>query len=337
MRRQDFFYELPEELIAQYPVMPRHQARLLAYTKHEQKWVHHANFLNLVDYLEEGDLLICNNTKVLPARFYAKKTTGAHVEVLFERLLSNTRMLCHMRSSKSPKLGSVILVNDEWQLRVTGRHEDLFEVEVNGHIVDMLHEVGHMPLPPYISRPDEESDKQNYQTLFAKHQGSVAAPTAGLHFDEVMLQLIQQKKIQLAEVTLHVGAGTFKPVRADEIKDHVMHHEWYDVKQDLVNIIQQTKANGKKVIAIGTTALRALESAAQNGLQAGSGLTNLFITPGYQFQVIDGLVTNFHLPESTLMMLVSALIGHQKLMEVYRDAVEQKYRFFSYGDACLFL
>jgi len=337
MRRQDFFYELPEDLIAQYPVYPRHHARLLAYSSQQQQWIHHSHISKLVDYLEEGDLLICNNTKVLPARFYAKKTTGAHVEVLFERLLSETRMLCHMRSSKSPKPGSTIIINESWQLTVEGRLEDLFEVEVNGNVVDMLHEVGHMPLPPYIARPDEDSDKKNYQTLFAKHQGSVAAPTAGLHFDEVMLELIQQKKVKLAELTLHVGAGTFKPVRADELKDHVMHYEWYEVKQDLVDLIQQTKAKGKRVIAIGTTALRALESAAQDGLQACSGLTNLFITPGYQFKVIDGLVTNFHLPESTLLMLVSALIGHQKLMAIYQDAVAQKYRFFSYGDACLFL
>lgn len=337
MRRQDFFYELPEDLIAQYPVFPRHHARLLAYSSQQENWTHHPHITQLVDYLEEGDLLICNNTKVLPARFYAKKTTGAHVEVLFERLLSETRMLCHMRSSKSPKPGTTILINEHWQLTVEGRLDDLFEVEVNGNVVDMLYEVGHMPLPPYIARPDEDSDKKNYQTLFAKHQGSVAAPTAGLHFDEVMLELIQHKKVKLAELTLHVGAGTFKPVRADELKDHVMHYEWYEVKQDLVDLVQQTKANGKKVIAIGTTALRALESAAQNGLQACSGLTNLFITPGYQFKVIDGLVTNFHLPESTLLMLVSALIGHQKLMAIYQDAVEQKYRFFSYGDACLFL
>ena len=194
-----------------------------------------------------------------------------------------------------------------------------------------------MPLPPYIERADEPSDKDDYQTIFAKHLGSVAAPTAGLHFDEVMLSKIKEKNIEIEAVTLHVGAGTFKPVRADHIADHEMHYEWYEVSDETMKKIQQTKDRGHRVIAIGTTALRALESASQHGLKGGRGLTNLFITPGYQFKVIDGLMTNFHLPESTLLMLVSALIGHQKLMEIYQQAIAAKYRFFSYGDACLFL
>jgi S-adenosylmethionine:tRNA ribosyltransferase-isomerase len=337
MRRQQFYYDLPEQLIAQYPLQPRHQARLLAYDRGTEVLMHHRTILGLFEHLKAGDLLICNNTKVLPARVFGQKLTGGQVEVLFERLSSANKMLCHIRASKAPKPSTQIIINDQWHLQVTGRQEDLFEVEVNGYVTDMLHEVGHMPLPPYIEREDEESDKQHYQTVFAKHLGSVAAPTAGLHFDEVVLAKLKEKQIQLDEITLHVGAGTFKPVRADLIKDHVMHHEWYEVSPQLVDKIKHTKEQGGRVIAIGTTALRALESAAQSGLQASSGLTNLFITPGYQFKVIDGLMTNFHLPESTLLMLVSALIGYEKMMEIYQQAVAHHYRFFSYGDACLFI
>jgi S-adenosylmethionine:tRNA ribosyltransferase-isomerase len=337
MLRQDFYYDLPEHLIAQFPVYPRHTARLLAYSKDKNEIQHHNQVLDIVDYFQAGDLLISNNTKVLPARFYAQKLSGGKVEVLMERMLSENTMLCHMRSSKAPKAGAEILVNDKWSLKVLGREHDLFHVEANGSIVSMLYEVGHMPLPPYIQRDDEESDKQSYQTIFAKHEGSVAAPTAGLHFDEVLLKKLQDKQVEMASVTLHVGAGTFQPVRVDAIKDHVMHYEWYEVSDELLEKIRKTKASGRRVIAVGTTSLRALESAACNDFSQLSGLTNLFITPGYEFKVIDGLMTNFHLPESTLLMLVSALIGHQQLMQVYQEAVEQSYRFFSYGDACLFI
>jgi S-adenosylmethionine:tRNA ribosyltransferase-isomerase len=337
MYRQDFFYDLPPELIAQYPAQPRSSSRLLAYLRQHDELMHHQHVLDLVDYLNPGDLLISNDTKVLPARFFAKKTTGGHVEVLFERLLADNRMLCHMRSSKSAKIGSKIVVNDEWQLTVLGRHEDLFEVKVNGLVVDLLYACGHMPLPPYIERADEASDVENYQTIFAEHEGSVAAPTAGLHFDSLLMEKLNQKNISMMSVTLHVGAGTFKPVRADLIKDHIMHYEWYDVSDAVIQQIQDVKQNGGRVIAVGTTSLRALESAARDDFKTKQGLTNLFITPGYQFKVIDGLMTNFHLPESTLLMLVAALIGHEKLMDIYQEAVKQKYRFFSYGDACLFL
>lgn len=337
MYRQDFYYDLPEHLIAQYPASPRHSAKLLAYLKASQEIQHRAQVLDIVDYFSSGDLLISNNTKVLPARFYAQKSTGGKVEVLMERMLSEQIMLCHMRSSKSPKAGSEILVNQQWKLKVLGRMGDLFEVEANGAIVDMLNDVGHMPLPPYIQREDEESDQHHYQTIFAKHEGSVAAPTAGLHFDEVLLQKLKDKNIELEQVTLHVGAGTFQPVRTDKIEDHVMHYEWYEVSPSLLEKIKQTKARGGRVIAVGTTSLRALESAARDDFKQLSGLTNLFITPGYQFQVIDGLMTNFHLPESTLLMLVSALIGRDAMMRVYQEAVQQAYRFFSYGDACLFI
>ncbi|HBB53427.1 MAG TPA: tRNA preQ1(34) S-adenosylmethionine ribosyltransferase-isomerase QueA [Legionellales bacterium] len=337
MLRQDFNYELPEHLIAQFPVYPRHTARLLAYSRAQDSIQHHTQVLDIVDYFQAGDLLISNDTKVLPARFYAQKTSGGKVEVLMERMLSETTMLCHIRSSKSPKAGAEILVNEQWSLKVLGREHDLFHVEANGSIVKMLNEVGHMPLPPYIQRADEESDKTSYQTIFAKHEGSVAAPTAGLHFDEVLLKKLQDKQVDMASVTLHVGAGTFQPVRVDAIKDHVMHYEWYEVSPELLAKIKKTKAYGNRVIAVGTTSLRALESAARNDFAKLSGLTNLFITPGYEFQVIDGLMTNFHLPESTLLMLVSALIGHEPLMRVYQEAVSLSYRFFSYGDACLFI
>ncbi len=337
MYRQDFYYDLPAHLIAQYPASPRHSARLLAYLMATNEIQHRQQVLEIVDYFQEGDLLISNNTKVLPARFFAKKSTGGKIEVLLERMLSSQVMLCHIRSSKSPKPGAEIYINDKWQMKVLGRVGDLFEVELNGSIVEMLNHVGHMPLPPYIQRHDEENDKHDYQTIFAKYEGSVAAPTAGLHFDEVLLQKLKDKHIEIAHITLHVGAGTFQPVRADKIEDHVMHHEWYEVSSELIAQIKQTKASGGRVIAVGTTSLRALESAARDDFKQLSGLTNLFITPGYRFKVIDGLMTNFHLPESTLLMLVSALIGKDEMLRVYQEAVAQSYRFFSYGDACLFI
>jgi S-adenosylmethionine:tRNA ribosyltransferase-isomerase len=337
MRRQDFHYELPPELIAQYPVNPRHASRLLVFERTTQTITHRTQVLDMVDYLQPGDLLVLNNTKVLPARFFAKKMTGGQVEVLVERLLSDNSMLCHMRASKSAKPGTEIIVDEQWRMTVIGRNHDLFEVEVNGSIVEMLHAVGHMPLPPYIERPDDESDLERYQTVFAKHEGSVAAPTAGLHFDEVLLKKLHDKNIEIRYVTLHVGAGTFQPVRADELKDHVMHYEWYDIDEEVVDKIRDTHKKNGRVIAVGTTVLRALESAARDNFKTLEGLTNLFITPGYQFKVINGLMTNFHLPESTLLMLVAALIGHLQMLHIYKEAVQLKYRFFSYGDACLFL
>lgn len=257
--------------------------------------------------------------------------TGGHVEILMERILSVDEMLCHMRNA--PKVGAQVLLDAGHELTVIGREHDLYHVKLNGNIIDILNEIGHMPLPPYIERPDDLSDKQNYQTIFAQHEGSVAAPTAGLHFDDCLLSKLAAKGVELASVTLHVGAGTFQPVRVDDIKDHIMHHEWYSVSDDLIVKIKAAK----RVIAIGTTSLRALESAARDDFKNKVGLTNLFITPGYKFKVVQGLMTNFHLPESTLLMLVSALIGHPELMRVYEEAVRLRYRFFSYGDACLFL
>ena len=336
MLRKDFYYDLPEHLIAQYPAHPRHSARLLAYNSNTKQIRHHQQVLEIVDYFNPGDLLISNNSKVLPARFFAQKTSGGKVEVLMERMLSANTMLCHMRASKAPKVASV-LIADNWQLRVLAREGALFIVEVAGDIISMLNQIGHMPLPPYINRMDNDVDKETYQTVFAKYEGSVAAPTAGLHFDEVLLQALKNKNIAIESVTLHVGAGTFQPVRVDEIKDHVMHFEWYEIDPELIAKIKATKAAGGRVIAIGTTSLRALESAAKDDFTNLSGLTNLFISPGYEFKVIDGLMSNFHLPESSLLMLVSALIGHKELMRVYAEAIAKSYRFFSYGDACLFI
>ena len=331
MKRQDFHYELPLDLIAQFPVSPRHASRLLHYNRVNQSITHHQQVLAIVDYFEPGDLLVCNDSKVLPARFFGKKLTGGHVEILMERILSVDEMFCHMRNA--PKVGAQVLLDAGHELTVLGREHDLYHVKLNGNIIDILNEIGHMPLPPYIVRPDDLSDKQNYQTIFAQHEGSVAAPTAGLHFDDCLLNKLAAKGVALASVTLHVGAGTFQPVRVDDIKDHIMHHEWYSVSDDLIAKIKAAK----RVIAIGTTSLRALESAARDDFKNKVGLTNLFITPGYEFKVINGLMTNFHLPESTLLMLVSALIGHTELMRVYEEAVRLRYRFFSYGDACLFL
>ena len=331
MKRQDFNYELPLDLIAQFPASPRHAAKLLHYNQSNQTITHHQQVLAIMDYFEPGDLLVCNDTKVLPARFFGKKCTGGKVEVLMERLLSADEMLCHMRGA--PKIGAMVILDGHYELRIIGRQHDLYHVQLNGNIIDILNEIGHMPLPPYIARPDEASDQHNYQTIFAQYEGSVAAPTAGLHFDELMLSQLAAKGIEMAAVTLHVGAGTFQPVRVDDIQDHIMHDEWYAVSDALIAKIKAAK----RVIAIGTTSLRALESAARDDFKTKNGLTNLFITPGYQFKVIDGLMTNFHLPESSLLMLVAALIGHPELMRVYQEALAGRYRFFSYGDACLFL
>jgi len=337
MKRQDFYYELPEALIAKYPKEPRHAARLLVYQRQAQTLQHQPQVLDIIQYLQPNDLLISNNTKVLPARMYANKMTGGKVEILFERLLSAQRMLAHLRASKPLKPGQKLVFEDDWTLTMQGRVEGLFELEANGAILDLLYTHGHVPLPPYLERPDEAADHERYQTIFAEHEGSVAAPTASLHFDQHLLDRLQAHGVSMGFVTLHVGAGTFQPVRADLIQDHVMHEEWYQISPELVEQIQTTRSKGGRVIAVGTTALRALESAAQDGLKPQQGFTKLFITPGYQFKVIDGLMTNFHLPESSLMMLVAALIGHEKLMDIYQEAIAHQYRFFSYGDACLFL
>jgi len=337
MKKNAFYFDLPDTLIAQYPLENRSDSRLLAYNRatgaHE-----HRQFNELVDLLEPGDLLVMNDSRVIPARLYGRKASGGKLELLIERMLDQNDFLAHIKSSKSPKPGSVIILDEGWELDVLGRMDDLFHCKVRGDLDTMLAQIGHIPLPPYITRGDESDDHARYQTVYAKYNGSVAAPTAGLHFDESVLKQLTEKGIHIAFSTLHVGAGTFRPVRCENIADHKMHAERYTVSETLCEAVHDAKARGGRVIAVGTTAMRCLESAASNGqLQAGSGETDIFISPGYSFKLCDGMVTNFHLPESTLLMLVSALIGHQNAMDLYQLAIDNQYRFFSYGDACLLL
>ncbi|GGI80299.1 tRNA preQ1(34) S-adenosylmethionine ribosyltransferase-isomerase QueA [Legionella impletisoli] len=337
MKRQDFYFELPERLIAQYPLDNRSDSRLLTYTRARKEFAHH-QFKSILDLLEPGDLLVMNDSRVIPARFYGRKQSGGKVEFLVERLMNSSQFLAHIKASKSPKAGSLIDLDQGWRVEITNREDDLFICSVNGDVDLMLAQIGHMPLPPYINRDDEALDLNRYQTVYARHNGSVAAPTAGLHFDEPLLIALKEKGIGIAYSTLHVGAGTFRPLRCDDIKDHKMHREFYSVSEALANAVNQAKCEGRRVIAVGTTALRSLESAAINGeLKAESRDTDIFIYPGYYFQICDGLITNFHLPESTLLMLVAAFIGYEATMEMYRIAIEHQYRFYSYGDACLLL
>jgi S-adenosylmethionine:tRNA ribosyltransferase-isomerase len=300
-----------------------------------------ANFLALIDQIQAGDLLIFNNTRVIPARMFGQKASGGKIEVLVERLLDEHSVLAHIRASKSPKPGTELILEGQVNATMVKRHGALFELKFHGEksVLTLLDEVGHMPLPPYIDRPDENSDRERYQTVYNEKPGAVAAPTAGLHFDDDMLEQLKNKGVNLAFVTLHVGAGTFQPVKVDEIADHIMHAEYIEVPQSVVDQIASTKAKGGRVIAVGTTSVRSIESAAKHAKENNTELkeyygdTDIFITPGYEFQVIDALVTNFHLSESTLLMLVSAFAGYENIMACYQHAVAEKYRFFSYGDA----
>jgi len=333
MKTADFDFHLPEELIAQYPLKQRTASRLLHLSG---KRITDRVFSDLTDLLNEGDLLVFNNTRVIPARLHGQKDTGGKVEVLVERVLDDQHLLAHVRASKSPKAGAGLILEEHINATMIEREGDLFKLRFEGDtdVLELLEQYGHMPLPPYIERADEETDQERYQTVYAKHAGAVAAPTAGLHFDEKMLSELTKKGIKSAFVTLHVGAGTFQPVRVDEIADHHMHAEYIDVDSSVVDLIKQTKAAGGRVIAIGTTAVRSLESAAMSGLLSEfHGDSQIFIYPGYEFKVVDAMITNFHLPQSTLLMLVSAFSGHKIMMEAYNHAVKEKYRFFSYGDA----
>jgi len=342
MRVADFSFKLPEELIARYPKENRTSSRLMTLNGNSGE-INDLGFVDVIDQVNAGDLLIFNNTRVIPARMFGNKASGGKIEVLVERLLDDKRFLAHIRASKAPKVGTELLLENKVKATMLARHGALFEVEVHSddNILHILEDVGHMPLPPYIDRPDEESDKERYQTVYNEKPGAVAAPTAGLHFDEQLLEKITAKGAELAFVTLHVGAGTFQPVKVDEIADHVMHAEYVEVSAEVVEQIAQTKARGGRVIAIGTTSVRSIESAAKAALEKGQALsefygdTDIFITPGYQFQVIDALITNFHLSESTLLMLVSAFSGYENIMTAYQHAVTEKYRFFSYGDAMM--
>jgi len=340
MRVADFSFELPEELIARYPKADRTASRLMSLNGKSGQ-IDDLSFVNIIEQLNAGDLLVFNNTRVIPARMFGQKASGGKIEVLVERVLDEHRLLAHIRASKSPKVGGEIILEGSVKATMLARHGALFELEIHSdkNVFQVLEEIGHMPLPPYIDRPDEDSDRERYQTVYNEKPGAVAAPTAGLHFDDTLLQKIQDKGIELAFVTLHVGAGTFQPVKVEEIADHVMHAEYVEVSQQVVDQINKTKANGKRVIAVGTTSVRSIESAAKAAREKGTDLeafygdTDIFITPGYQFKVIDALLTNFHLSESTLLMLVSAFSGYEHIMAAYQHAVAEQYRFFSYGDA----
>ncbi|MES4614239.1 MAG: tRNA preQ1(34) S-adenosylmethionine ribosyltransferase-isomerase QueA [Ewingella sp.] len=340
MRVADFSFELPESLIARYPQTQRSGCRLLSLDGPSGELTH-GIFTDLLDKLDAGDLLVFNNTRVIPARVFGRKVSGGKIEVLVERVLDSKRILAHVRASKSPKPGAELLLGDNENIKATmvARHDTLFELEFNEDrdVFTLLEEIGHMPLPPYIDRPDEDADRELYQTVYSERLGAVAAPTAGLHFDQPLMDALKEKGVEFAFVTLHVGAGTFQPVRVDTIEDHVMHAEYAEVPQEVVDAVLACKARGKRVIAVGTTSVRSLESAAkaaENALIAPFfGDTKIFIYPGYNYQVIDALVTNFHLPESTLIMLVSAFAGYKNTMNAYHQAVAEQYRFFSYGDA----
>ncbi len=340
MQLSDFDYELPAELIAQSPAEQRNKSRLLRIDAQGQ--CHDNQFTDLLQFLKPHDLLVFNNTKVIKARLFGQKSSGGKVEVLVERLLDENRALAHIRASKSPKPNtSMVFAGGHFTAEVVSREDALFELVFSEPLLPLLEQYGQTPLPPYITHTPDSEDDQRYQTVYAKTPGAVAAPTAGLHFDDELLEQLSQKSIHTAFVTLHVGAGTFQPVRVDDIKDHVMHAEWYEVAPEVVEAIQAARAAGGRVIAVGTTSVRALESAAQfggtiNDLRcpiAHQGDTRLFITPGYQFKVVDALITNFHLPQSTLLMLVSALMGLDNMKKTYEHAIKQEYRFFSYGDS----
>lgn len=333
MRVADFHFDLPETLIARHPLAERRASRLLVLDGPSGE-LGHRQFADILGYLQPGDLMVFNNTRVIPARLFGQKASGGKLEILVERVLDSHRVLAHVRSSKSPKPGSKILIDGGGEAEMLQRHDALFELGFSEEVLPLLERAGHMPLPPYIDRPDEESDRERYQTVYAERAGAVAAPTAGLHFDEALLEAIRAKGVETAFVTLHVGAGTFQPVRVERIEDHHMHNEWLEVSQEVVDAVAACKARGGRVVAVGTTSVRSLESAARDGeLKPFSGDTDIFIYPGRPFHVVDALVTNFHLPESTLLMLVSAFAGYPETMSAYAAAVEQGYRFFSYGDA----
>lgn len=337
MRVADFDFSLPPELIASYPDAQRSACSLLSLDG-ISGGLHHGVFTDICHLLRPGDLLVFNNTRVIPARLYGSKASGGKIELLVERLLEDNRVLAHIRASKAPKPGAILRLGDRENVTVSmlARQGDLFELRFNDPrpLLAILEQIGHMPLPPYIKRPDEQADRERYQTVYSQRPGAVAAPTAGLHFDQPLLAALRNKGVEMAFVTLHVGAGTFQPVRVACVHEHHMHAEYAEVPAAVVQAVNACKARGNKVVAVGTTSVRSLESAAGQGVIAPfSGDTRIFIYPGYQFRVVDALITNFHLPQSTLLMLVCAFAGYDHTMQAYRQAVQAQYRFFSYGDA----
>jgi len=333
VRREFFKYHLPDSLIAAHPAQERRGSRLLSLDGLSGD-VRHLRFPDILSLVEPGDLMVFNDTRVIPARLLGRKESGGRIEVLVERVLSERDVLAHVRSNKPLKVGTVLHFDSEIVARVEGRHENLFRVSFTQPVLDILEDIGHMPLPPYIARGDGEEDRSRYQTVYAREPGAVAAPTAGLHFDERLLAELQERGVNIAFVTLHVGAGTFQPVRADDVRNHRMHAEILEVSAEVCARVEETRAAGNRVIAVGTTSVRCLETAGASGvMEPVRGETDIFIYPGYRFRIVDALVTNFHLPESTLLMLVSAFAGYDRVMAAYREAVAEAYRFFSYGDA----
>lgn len=330
----DFDFHLPPELIAQHPLPDRAASRLL----HVARELVDRRFADIEQLLAPGELLVFNDTKVIKARLIGRKPSGGRVEVLIERIHAPRRAWALVRTSHAPKAGSVFLFGDTDAVRATvhGRDEDFFDLEFDQEVLPTLERLGHVPLPPYIAHPDNALDEARYQTVFARVPGAVAAPTAGLHFTEALLDRLRENGVQFAQLTLHVGAGTFQPVRVERLADHVMHAERYEISDATARAVNAARDEGRRVTAVGTTSLRALESAARDGrVQAGAGETRLFITPGYRFRVVDRLLTNFHLPKSTLLMLVAAFAGMERIRNAYAHAIERRYRFFSYGDAML--
>jgi S-adenosylmethionine:tRNA ribosyltransferase-isomerase len=329
----DFDFNLPPERIAQFPLPNRSASRLLHV---DGKTLHDRQFTDILELLQAGDLLVMNNTRVLKARFFGVKESGGKVEALVERVLDTRTVLAQVRASKSPGPGVKIRLADAFDVTVGERAGEFYTLHFDADVFGLIEQYGRLPLPPYIEHAPGEVDENRYQTVFNKVPGAVAAPTAGLHFDEPLLEKLRAKGVKFAYVTLHVGAGTFQPVRTENLAEHKMHTEWYTMPQETVDAVREARAAGRDVVAVGTTSLRALESASQSGqLEAGSADTSLFITPGYKFRTVTRLITNFHLPKSTLLMLVSAFAGFTEIRHAYQHAIANEYRFFSYGDAML--
>jgi len=331
----DFHYDLPAEYIARYPLRQRSASRLLCLER-AFKTVSHREFTAITELLSPKDLLIFNDTKVMPARLFGSKKTGGRVEILVERILDPQRLIAQVRASKSPRIGEDIFL-ENFRFKILAKNNQFYELQsqdTEKTVREIIENFGQIPLPPYFQRSPEKEDLQRYQTVYAAHQGSVAAPTAGLHFDHELLQSLRDKKIEMAYLTLHIGAGTFLPVRTQDIREHKMHAEYFEISEQVCQQVQATKIRGGRVVAVGTTSLRALETASQSGsIKPYSGDTSIFIYPGYQFNCVDALITNLHLPASTLLMLVCAFGGYENVMYAYQQAIQNQYRFYSYGDA----
>ena len=333
MKLSDFDFDLPKSLIAQYPSSIRTDSRLLVL----RDIIDDSTFSQLGNFLKPNDLLVLNDTKVIAARLFGHKDSGGKVEVLVERLINDHEALVMIKSSRSPKIGTYVVLENKSRIKICDKNDGIYKVNFESDsILNVLNEIGHIPLPPYINREDSKEDQSRYQTVYAKNDGAVAAPTAGLHFDEMLLSSLEHQGINHTFLTLHVGAGTFQPVKVEDIESHKMHSEYYEISTETIDKIEQAKALGGRIIAVGTTAVRALESASVNGsLKHQKGDTDIFIYPGFKFQIVDAMITNFHLPKSSLLMLVSAFIGFEEMFETYSHAIKEKYRFFSYSDAML--